>query len=96
MGCNCEDKCYAEKKHLRLLRNKKEGEVAQSCPTLWDPRDCVTHQASTSMEFPGLSTGVGCHVLLQGMFPTHGLNPGLPHCRQRLYHLSHQGIARGY
>ena len=32
-----------------------------------------------------------CHFLLQGIFPTQGLNPGLLHCRQTLYHLSHQG-----
>uniref|UniRef100_A0A8B9YL87 Nucleophosmin n=1 Tax=Bos mutus grunniens TaxID=30521 RepID=A0A8B9YL87_BOSMU len=36
-------------------------------------------------------TGVGCHALLQGIFPTQGSNPGLLHCRQILYHLSHQG-----
>ena len=30
-----------------------------------------------------------CHALLQGIFPTQGQNPGLPHCRQILYHLSH-------
>ena len=36
-------------------------------------------------------TGVGCHFLLQEIFPTQGLNPGLPHCRQTLYCLSHQG-----
>ena len=41
--------------------------------------------------FPSKSTGVGCHFLLQGIFLTQGLNPGLPHCRQMLYHLSHQG-----
>ena len=41
--------------------------------------------------FPGKSTEVGCHFLLQGIFPTQGSNPGLPHCRQTLYHLSHQG-----
>ena len=40
---------------------------------------------------PGKNTGVGCHALLQGIFPTQGSNPGLPHCRQILYHLSHQG-----
>ena len=33
-----------------------------------------------------------CHFLLQGIFPTQELNPGLPHCRQTLYHLSHQGM----
>ena len=38
--------------------------------------------------------GVGCHFLLQRIFPTQGLNPGLPHCRQTLYHLSHQGSRR--
>ena len=40
--------------------------------------------------FPGKSTGVGCHFLLQGIFPTQGSNRGLPHCRP-LYRLSCQG-----
>ena len=44
--------------------------------------------------FPGKSTGVGCHFLLQGISPTQGSNLGLPHCRQMLYHLSHQGSPR--
>ena len=35
------------------------------------------------------NTGVGGLFLLQGIFPTQGSNPGLPHCRQILYHLSH-------
>ena len=34
---------------------------------------------------------MGCHALLQGIFPTQGSNVGLPHCRRILYHLSHQG-----
>ena len=42
--------------------------------------------------FLGKSTGVGCHFLLHGIFPTHGSNQGLPHFGQTLYHLSHQGI----
>ena len=42
-------------------------------------------------DFPGKNTGVGCHTLLQGIFPTQGWNPCLPHCRWILYHLSHQG-----
>ena len=37
---------------------------------------------------------MGCHFLLQGIFPTQGSNPGLPHCRQTLYHLSHQWSPR--
>ena len=36
--------------------------------------------------------GVGCHVLLQGIFLTQGSNLGLPHGRQILYHLSHQMV----
>ena len=42
-------------------------------------------------DFPGKDTGVGCHFFLQGIFPIQGSNPGLPHCRQTLYSLSHQG-----
>ena len=39
----------------------------------------------------GQIAGVGSLSLLQGIFPTQGLNPGLPHCRRILYQLSHQG-----
>ena len=40
----------------------------------------------------GKNTGVGCHSLLQGIFPTQGMNPGLLHWGQIFfYHLSHQG-----
>ena len=42
-------------------------------------------------DFPGKSTGVGCHFLLQGIFLTQGSNTGLLHCRQTLYPLSYQG-----
>ena len=44
------------------------------------------------MGFPGKNTGVGCHFLLQGIFLTQGLNPGLLHCRKILYHLSYMQI----
>ena len=40
---------------------------------------------------PGKNTGVGCHALLQGIFPTQGSNLALLLCRQILYHLSYQG-----
>ena len=40
---------------------------------------------------PGQNTRVGSLSLLQGIFPTQGLNPGLPHCRWILYQLSHKG-----
>ena len=43
-------------------------------------------------DFPGKDTAVGCHVLLSGIFPTQGLNPGLLYCRQILYQLSYKVI----
>ena len=43
---------------------------------------------------PGHNTGMGSHSLLQGTFPTKGSNPGLPHYRQILYQLSHEGSPR--
>jgi len=65
--------------------------VAQSCPIPWDPMDCSPPDSSVHGDSLGKNIGVGCHALLQGIFPTQGLNPGLPHCRWILYHLSHQG-----
>jgi len=41
-------------------------------------------------------TGVGSHSLLQGIFPIQRSNPGLPHCRWILYHLSHQENPKEY
>ena len=69
------------------------SEGAKSSPTLCDPMDCSLQGSS---HFPGKNTGVGCHFLLQEIFPSQGLNPGLPHCRQMLYHLSHQGSQSFY
>ena len=43
------------------------------------------------MDSPGKNTGVGCHFFLQGIFLSQKSNPGLLHCRQIIYHLSHQG-----
>ena len=43
---------------------------------------------------PGQNTGVGSLSLLQGILPTQGSNPGLPHCRRILYQLSHKGSPR--
>ena len=63
----------------------------KSCLTLCNPMDCSLPGSSNPWDFPGKSTGVGCHFLLQGIFPTQGLKPGLSHCKQILYHLSHQG-----
>ena len=78
--------------NLWATREAQESEVAQSCPTLCDPMDCSL--PGFSVDFPGESTGVGCHFLLQGIFLTQGSNPGLLHCRQTLYPLSHQRSPR--
>ena len=58
--------------------------VSQSCPTLCD----------CPWNFPGQNTGVGGLSLLQGIFPTQGLNPDLSHCKWILFLLSHQGSPR--
>ena len=50
--------------------------------------DCTPPGSSVHGDSLGKNTGVGCHALLQGIFPTHGLNPDLLHCRHILYHLS--------
>jgi len=56
--------------------------------------DCSPPGSSVHGDSPGKNTGVGGHALLQGIIPTQGLNPGLPHCRQIIYQLSHQGKPR--
>ena len=55
--------------------------VAQSRSTFCDPMDCSPPGSSVHVDFPGKNTGVGSHALLQGIFPTQGLNWGLLHCR---------------
>ena len=60
--------------------------VAQSSLTF-----CRVHGLDGSWNSPGQNTEVGSLSLLQGIFPTQGRNPGLPHCRQILHQLSHKG-----
>ena len=52
------------------------------------------HRLYSPWNSPGQNTGVGSLSLLQGIFPTQGSNPGLLHCRQILYQLSHKGSPR--
>ena len=81
---------------LTLMGHKREGawyqwwrkataaqrlQLCQLCSIL----RTAAHQAPLFMGSPGNNTGVGCHALLQGIFPTQGLNPDLLHCRQILY-----------
>ena len=51
--------------------------AAQSCLTLCDPTDCSPRGSSVHGDSPGKNPGVGCHALLQEIFPTQGLNPRL-------------------
>ena len=59
--------------------------VTQSCPTLCDPMDCTIHGILQARILEWIASS-----LLHWIFPTQGLNPGLPHCRRILYQLSHQ------
>ena len=52
------------------------------------------HRLYSPGNSPGQNTRVGNRSLLQGIFPIQESNPGLPHCRQILYQLSHKGIPR--
>ena len=64
--------------------------VPQSCLTFSDPMDCSPPVSSIHWDSPGKNTGVDCLALLQGIFPSQGSNPGLPHCRRILYQLSYK------
>ena len=68
--------------------------VFQLCPTVCDPVNCDPPGSSVHGDPAGKNTGVNCHALLPGIFPTQGSNPGLLYCRQILYHLKHQGSPR--
>ena len=64
------------------------------CLTVYDPMNCSSLGSSVHGDSPSQNTGVGRHSLIQGIFPTEGSSPGLPHCRWILYWLSHQGSPR--
>ena len=73
-------------KSYQRSENVSQSVVSHS----WDPLDC-SPPGSCPWNSPGKNTGVGCHALLQEIFPAYGSNLGLLHCRQILYHLSYQG-----
>ena len=58
------------------------------------PHGLCPRGSSVHADSPGKNTRVGCHALLQGIFPTQKSNPGLPYCKRFLYHLSLQGSPR--
>ena len=73
----------------RPSMKKMKVKVTQSCPTLLQH-----HGLYSPWNSPGQNARVGSLSLLQGIFPTQGSNPGLPHCRWILYQLSHKGSPR--
>ena len=63
--------------------------VTQSCPALCDPKDYTVHGILQARILEWVA-----FPFFQGIFPTQGSNPSLPHCRQMLYQLSHKGRPR--
>ena len=61
----------------RLFQWTMHAKLLQLCPTLCDTVDYTAHQVPRPWDFPGKNTGLGCHFLLQGTFPTQGLNSHL-------------------
>ena len=92
-------KCFLGKRALTKRRlHFWHHLVLSSSPHEWANESCsVTfdslrpHRLYSPWNSPGQNTGVGSLSFLQGIFPTQGWNPGLPHCGQILYQLSHQG-----
>ena len=75
-----------EKHSLRNWASKsKTVKVAQSCPTPCF-MDCSLSGSSVHGILQARILEGGCHFLLQGIFPTQGLNPGFLHCTRILYH----------
>ena len=74
-------------RHLAYVKNESESHSAMS-------HSLRPHGLYSLWNSPGQNTRVGSCSLLEGVLPTQGLDPGLPHCRQILYQLSHQGSPR--
>ena len=72
----------------RMLDMHYENE-SENCSVMSD--SLGPHGLYSPQNSPGQNNGVGSLSFLQGIFPTQGLNPGLPHCRRILYQLSHKG-----
>ena len=81
------------------MKRKSESEVTQSCPNVFDPMDYIAYHASPSMEFSRQEYWSGLPFPSPEDLPDPGIKPGshiigrhkLPHYRQTLYCLSHQG-----
>ena len=79
----------SERIFLPMFSSKNKSESHSVMSSSLQP-----HELYSPWNSPGQNTGVGSLSLLQGIFPTQWLNPGLLHCRQVLYQLSHKGSPR--
>ena len=81
--------CQRMFKHITALISPVSEWVSESCSVM---SECLQSLGLYSpWNSPGQNTGVGSCSLLQGIFPTQGLNPCFAHCRRIIYQLSHQG-----
>ena len=76
---------------IEISRTSFSCSVAQSCLILCNPSDCSPPGSSVQEDSPGKNTRVDCHFLLQGIFPTKGLNLHLLHWQTYSLPLSHLG-----
>ena len=77
---------------LKASRSHPEVKWSESRSVMSD--SLQHHGLYSPWNSPGQNTGVGSLSLLQGIFPTQGSDPGLPHCRHILYQLSHKRSPR--
>ena len=81
--------CVLSNPSQSIEQGENEGSESESRSVVSD--SWWPHELYSPWNSPGQNTGEGGCSLLQGFIPTQGSNPGLLHCRQILYHLSHQG-----
>ena len=74
---------------LALAQSVAHNSESESCSVV--SNSLRPHELYSPWNSPGQNTGVGSLSLLQGIFPTQESNPGLLHCRQILYQMSHKG-----
>ena len=74
----------------RLVKSEKVKVLVTVVSDSFRPHGLQPTRLLCPWDSPGKNMAVGSHILLQGIFPTQGSNPGLLGCRQIFYHLSHQ------
>ena len=84
--CVCVCVCKQRERRLSKVQSVTRSVVSNSL----QPHGLQPARLLSSWDSPDKNTGVDGHFLLQGIFPTQGLNPGLSHYRQILSCLSHQ------